>query len=196
MQTNQCRVHISNNLLCWALTSRTTNQLRDRYQIIRDSSDAPKPTEIIQTSAVKLLSTCFFTSSASWPTLVPPHPAPLHGAPCLLFYTSGNWDHNFICDGHFHVWISFSFTWRIIAVQSCVVFCCTTTWISHSFTYIYIYIYPSILSLPPPPMCLHFLPHLIKTNFGYPYNKGKENRGGRIRDKSQLGREGRIQFSK
>jgi len=64
MQTNQRRVNISNNL-CWALTSRTTNQLRDRYQIIRESSDAPKPTEVIQTSAVKLLSTYFFTSSAS-----------------------------------------------------------------------------------------------------------------------------------
>ena len=65
MQTNQCRVHISNNLLYWALTSWTANQLRGRYQIIRDRSDAPKPTEIIQTRAVKLLSTFFFTSSAS-----------------------------------------------------------------------------------------------------------------------------------
>ena len=38
----------------------------------------------------------------------------------------------------------FFFNWRIIALQNFVVFCQTSTWISHRYTYI-----PSLLNLPP-----------------------------------------------
>ena len=36
------------------------------------------------------------------------------------------------------------FNWKIIALQYCVVFCHTSTWISHRYSYV-----PSILKLPP-----------------------------------------------
>ena len=36
------------------------------------------------------------------------------------------------------------FNWRIIALQNCVVFCQTLTWISHRYAYV-----PSLLNLPP-----------------------------------------------
>ena len=39
----------------------------------------------------------------------------------------------------------FIFNWRIIALQDCVGFCHTSTWISHRYTYV-----PSLLKLPPP----------------------------------------------
>ena len=42
------------------------------------------------------------------------------------------------------------FNWRIIALQGCVNFCCTATWISHMYTYI-----PSLWSLLPGP---HLIP--------------------------------------
>ena len=38
----------------------------------------------------------------------------------------------------------FIFSWRIIALQYCVGFCRTSTWVSHRYTYI-----PSLLNLPP-----------------------------------------------
>ena len=38
----------------------------------------------------------------------------------------------------------FFFNWRIIALQNCVVFCQTSSWISHRYTYV-----PSLLTLPP-----------------------------------------------
>ena len=39
---------------------------------------------------------------------------------------------------------SFFFNWRVIALQNVVVFCQTSAWISHRYTYI-----PSLLNLPP-----------------------------------------------
>ena len=44
----------------------------------------------------------------------------------------------------FFLLISLFFNWRIIALQNFVVFCHTSTWISHRYTYI-----PSLLNLPP-----------------------------------------------
>lgn len=42
-------------------------------------------------------------------------------------------------------------------------------------------------------MCLHVLPHLIKTNFGYPYNKGKENREEESETRASWG--GKVEFN-
>ena len=42
----------------------------------------------------------------------------------------------------------FIFNWRIIALQYCVGFCHTSTWISHRYTYA-----PSLLNLPPTSPC-------------------------------------------
>ena len=39
---------------------------------------------------------------------------------------------------------SFVFNWKIIALQYCVSFCHTSTWISHKYAYV-----PSLLNLPP-----------------------------------------------
>ena len=44
--------------------------------------------------------------------------------------------------------------WRLIALQYCIDFCHTLTWISHGYTYV-----PSLLTLPPtshpvPPLCV------------------------------------------
>ena len=60
--------------------------------------------------------------------------------------------------------IYLSLNWRVIALQNSVVFCHTSTWISHRYTYI-----PSWTSLPPPSLshpsrliqspCLSFLRH-------------------------------------
>ena len=50
----------------------------------------------------------------------------------------------------FSPYVILFFYWRIIALQNFVVFCQTSTWISHRYTYI-----PSLLNLLP-----HLLPHL------------------------------------
>ena len=42
------------------------------------------------------------------------------------------------------------FNWRIIALQCCVAFCHTSTWISHRYKHV-----PSLLSLPPISIPLH-----------------------------------------
>ena len=47
------------------------------------------------------------------------------------------------------VWFCFFLSWRIIILQCCVGFCCTTTAISHNCIYISS---PSWASLPPPPI--------------------------------------------
>ena len=54
--------------------------------------------------------------------------------------------------------LKFIFHWRIIALQHCVCFCHTTTWIRPKYIYlcVYIYIYiPSFLNLPPTSSCTH-----------------------------------------
>ena len=70
---------------------------------------------------------------------------------------------------HFKKWIYF-FNWRIIALQNFAVFCQTSTWISHRYTYI-----SSLLNLPPisPPHhsrlmqspCLGFLSHIANSHW-------------------------------
>ena len=76
--------------------------------------------------------------------------------------------HMFRSSTHFLFFFSFliylSLNWRIIALQNSVVFCHTSTWISHRYTYI-----SSWTSLPPPSLshssrlihssCLSFLRH-------------------------------------
>ena len=44
----------------------------------------------------------------------------------------------------------FLFNWRIIALQCCVGFCHTSTWLCHRYTYVL-----SLLNLPPPPSPSH-----------------------------------------
>ena len=60
------------------------------------------------------------------------------------------------------------FNWRITALQNFVVFCQTSTWISHRYTYI-----PSLFNLPP--ICLPIPPLQVDTEplFEFPetYNK-------------------------
>ena len=45
-----------------------------------------------------------------------------------------------------HCFFFYLFNWRIVALQNFVVFCQTSTWISHRYIYI-----PSLLNLPPHP---------------------------------------------
>ena len=53
------------------------------------------------------------------------------------------------CCSHFHLFI---FSWKIIALQYCVGFCHTSTWISRQYTYV-----PSLLNLPPTSHPCHLL---------------------------------------
>ena len=64
----------------------------------------------------------------------------------------------------FVFFLKFFFNWRIIALQHCVSFCHTSTWISHKYTYV-----PSLLNLPPASQGCHRAPspsslHHIPTN--------------------------------
>ena len=64
-----------------------------------------------------------------------------------------NWNNNVICwqeKDIYNTWAekrAFS-NWGKIALQSCIISCCTTKWISHMYTYM-----PSLLSLPPTNPC-------------------------------------------
>ena len=49
--------------------------------------------------------------------------------------------------------LTFSFNWRITALQCCVGFCCTSSWTSCKCTYV-----PSLLKLPPTPLGRHRAP--------------------------------------
>jgi len=62
----------------------------------------------------------------------------LHNIPLYIFYLFFNWRIIALQNC-----IKFFFNWRISALQCRVHFCCTTTWISFTGTYI-----PSLLNLP------------------------------------------------
>ena len=76
-----------------------------------------------------------------------------------------------LCDRfnlNIHAFFKF-FYWRIIVLQNFVVFCQTSTWISHRYTYI-----PSLLKLPPISLptsrliqspCLSFLSHTANSRW-------------------------------
>ena len=70
------------------------------------------------------------------------HPAAIHGVSQNMFHLQimNLWETSFVF---------IFFYWRIIALQNCVVFCQTSTWISHRYTYV-----PSLLNLPPISRCI------------------------------------------
>ena len=62
----------------------------------------------------------------------------------------------------------FIFNWRIIALQYCVGFCQTSTWISHRYTYV-----PSLLNPPPTSYPIKWAYFLKKKQKHYPWLKKK-----------------------
>ena len=70
--------------------------------------------------------------------------------------------------GFFFFFFNYFFYWRIIALQNFAVFCQTSAWINHKYTYI-----PSLLKLPP--ISLPTLPLQVDTEslfeFPEPYSK-------------------------
>ena len=96
------------------------------------------------------------TDIATWPSMRPAPvsipscppgaPQPSHQGPLSCFQIFAH-----VLGGKWHLsaifvlfYIYLFFNWRIIALQNFVVFCQTSTWISHRYTYIF-----SLLNLPP-----------------------------------------------
>ena len=61
-----------------------------------------------------------------------------------IFFSTTIWEHQFFDAQLSFCLINLFLNWRIIALQNFVSFCQTSTWISHSYTYV-----PSLLNLPP-----------------------------------------------
>ena len=109
------------------------------------------PTHLTHESAI-----CIITRRA-WEThIIKPPPLLIK----VEIHTAGNEDFRW-CVGSFkgqtlpqvspqqqtlpsHFFAFFFFFWRIIALQNFIVFCQTSTWLSHRYTYI-----PSLLNIPP-----------------------------------------------
>ena len=85
---------------------------------------------------------------------------------CQCFHFSPiclSWSDEIACHGLF---FPQTFYWRIIALQNFALFCQTSTWISHRYTYIPSFLKLLPISLPIPPFrllqrpCLSFLSHI------------------------------------
>ena len=73
-----------------------------------------------------------------------------------ILYVTGKYSHYYVITLFFKLFFKIYFNWRIIALQCCLGFCHTTTWISHKYTCL-----PSLLSLPslyPTPLGHHRAP--------------------------------------
>ena len=82
-------------------------------------------------------------------SLLPPRTIPL-GRPSApspsIQYRASNLDWQLVS---YMILYMFQFFWRIIALQNFAVFCQTSAWVSHRYTYI-----PSVLKFPPHPTSL------------------------------------------
>ena len=68
----------------------------------------------------------------------------------VLGKESWTWIHIFYRTGTYLVlFLKFVFSWRTIALQCCVGFCHTSTWLSYRYTFV-----PSLLSLPSTSYCI------------------------------------------